>query len=567
VRNTLLSTLVVALLLGASSPLVAQSELSKDAKPLVAVSFSGYDQFFADLELIGKLSDNPDLAKGLEAMLKLFTRSRGLEGLDKARPWGAVLQTDGQNHGAHGFIPVTDLKKLLAVLEPFIGKAKDVGDGVFKIKTKKKPLFIQQKGDWAFFADSADLLRYAPVDPLALVGQLKQHYDLAVRFYVSNAPSQVREEFIAKAKENVKRDLQRKPGENDQEYAVRKTVGERMGRTVLAMAKELDEVTIGWALDHEAEKTYLDVTMTAVEGTGLARQFAQMGKTRSNFGGFHLPDAAVTGSWTGRTSVSQEDVAGIATIFDAVRTKAFSDIERQGKPEQETKLGKQLVGDVLDVVQQTLASGSVDGGMAAMLDPDAVTLLAGGYVADPARLDKAAKVLVDVARQQEPASADWVKLDADQFRDVRFHTVSIPIPPDADDRDKVVRLIGEKLEAVVGFGERSIYVAAGRDALKTLKRAIEQSVQQSNRTVPPVRLSVALGPLAKFVAEVGEEKDRPKAAKAAEVLSKMAGKDHVILVASPMDRGVRVRMELEEGILKLIGAMGTKKGSGGTASL
>jgi len=74
-----LVTLVAAGIWAANTPPALAAE---NAKPLAVVSFSGYDEWMGDLEYVGKISDNPNLAVGREAMLKLFTQNKGLDGLD-----------------------------------------------------------------------------------------------------------------------------------------------------------------------------------------------------------------------------------------------------------------------------------------------------------------------------------------------------------------------------------------------------------------------------------------------------------------------------------------------------
>jgi hypothetical protein len=61
----------------------------------------------------------------------------------------------------------------------------------------------------------------------------------------------------------------------------------------------------------------------------------------------------------------------------------------------------------------------------------------------------------------------------------------------------------------------------------------------------------------KFVAEVGDDEDRENAALVAGLLEKTADRDHVKLTVTPIERGARLRLELEEGILRLIGKMST----------
>ena len=98
-------------------------------KPLVTVSFAGYDKLKADIGVIGRLGGNPNLGEGLEYDAEVMTQGKGLAGLDTKRPWGVVQFSGGgpidfvhpsipivdQIGPMYGFIPVTDLKQLIEV--------------------------------------------------------------------------------------------------------------------------------------------------------------------------------------------------------------------------------------------------------------------------------------------------------------------------------------------------------------------------------------------------------------------------------------------------------------------
>ena len=56
-------------------------------KPVVTVSFSGYDKLMGNIGAIGRLGGNPDLGKGLEMVVQMVTQGSGLAGLDTKRPW------------------------------------------------------------------------------------------------------------------------------------------------------------------------------------------------------------------------------------------------------------------------------------------------------------------------------------------------------------------------------------------------------------------------------------------------------------------------------------------------
>ncbi len=144
-RRTLWSALVVGLL--GAVPLVGRAAEGTDGglKPLVAVSVSGYDQILKDIAFIGQLGGDSELGKEAQAALKQALQTEDLAGLDKTRPCGLVVQTDGQQQfPVFGFVPVTDLKALLKSLEPTVGKA-DEEKGLYAINFRNNRLYVKEK--------------------------------------------------------------------------------------------------------------------------------------------------------------------------------------------------------------------------------------------------------------------------------------------------------------------------------------------------------------------------------------------------------------------------------------
>jgi len=543
-------------LLGTSGLRPAPAE---EVKPLAVVSLSAYDELAADVQFLGKIAGKPELGKQIQAMLNLVTQGKGLAGLDKTRPSGAVIFIDGGRPSGYGFLPVTDVNQLHEVFKPLISEVTEVDGGIHKVQGKAggKPAYVKEKEGWLFFSDKPEPLAKVPADPCQLLAALSQQYDLGVRFYVQHVPAEFRQKLIEKLKSHAEKDLQQKPGETDEEHALRKLFGEHLLRTILCAGEQLEQITFGYALDHDAEKVIVELGATAIEGTEAAQALAHLDQTKTNFGGFRIPGAAVTWSCAGRCY--HGDTAKLGEAFDAIRTLVIKKIDAAGRSEEEAQVAKDLAAGLLDVTEETLASGRLDAGMSIRLRPNAATLVVGRYVADGPKLEKVLGQLVDAARRKHPDFVNKVlKANADQYQGVRFHVVSIPIAPETKHRDKVVQLIGETLEIVVGIGDQSYYLSAGRDALKTLKQAIERSQTRSFQTIPPAELSIDLGRVAKFMAAVGEEKHQAKAREAAALLQKAAGEDRVHFIALPIERGVKYRLELEAGVLSLIGAMHKK---------
>lgn len=557
IRKVLLPLVVMTLALVGWGLAAAAPAVAKDVKPVVAVSFAGYDKLKADIGYVGQIADRPGLHDQLESVLKLFTQGKGLAGLDQTRPWGVVVQTDGTDFSGYAFIPVKDLKELLGVLAPFVGEAKDAGHGVLEIKKGAgKAVYVVERSGWALLSDKPENLTDVPTDPAAVIADMNKQYDLAVRVLAANLPDTVRRQAVDKIKSDVARDLNRRPNESEQEHAVRTKVTEEVSKSLLAVLNDLDQVTIGLSLDTTTGKSFLDVNVVAKPGSETARQAAALAETKTDFAGFELPAAAVCGNWAGK--IPESKVKVLEVVVDAARDQALKDIEKSAKPDDEKQLAKDLASNVFEVVEQTVKSGRLDGGMAVLLDPKAATFVAGQHVTDAARLDKLAARLAEFAEKANPVVGQWIKLNADQLQSIKFHTVSIPLPGEGGPkRDRAAQVLGETIEVAIGIGPNSLYVAAGRDALKTLKTAITSSLQEAAKTVPPLHVSVAMRPIAEFVAAVGREKDQAKAKQIAAELAKSDKADHINLTATQIANGVRYRLDVDPGLLKVLIRLGT----------
>ena len=557
-RKTWLSMLLVALLLGAWGPVRTQVASAAELEPVAVVAVADHDELFGDLEYVATLAGRPEVGRGVKAAITLMTGGRGLTGLDTSRPGGAVIQLDGDRPFGFVFLPITDLDELHETFKPFIEEVTELDGGIWKVQTKNapKPGFVKEgEGGWLFISDKAESLAVTPSDPCKLLDGMTEQYDLAVRLFVSNVPEEHREKFIAKIKEKAEKELQRKPGEDEQECIVRKIVGAKLLEAMACAVKEIEQVTIGYSLDREAENVAIEVAVTAKADSKAAGGLAKLGQLKSEFGGFRLPDAALSGLIVAECPAGNRDRETLGQVVDAVRAKVGKDIDAHEHNPERAEAAKQLVAGLLEVTEATLAAGRIDGGMALVLDHGA-TLAIGRHIAKGDKLEETLGQLVEAVRREHPDFVDQVlKTDVIEHNGVSFHTVAVPIPQHARNRDKLVEAVGEELLIVVGVGPETFYLSVGKHAKEVLREAIVQSEAKASETVPPVQFSVSVGKVAKAVAFAGKERQRVVAKKIAEALSDSGGSDHITISVLPIDRGVKLRIEAEPELLKLIGKM------------
>ena len=315
------------------------------------------------------------------------------------------------------------------------------------------------------------------------------------------------------------------------------------------VAGELDQIDIGWGLDRKAGNVFLDLSVTAKPDTKTAEEMAAAADAETNFADFRMADAASLWAIASPIPEAKQELA--ASVIEAVRGKAMNQIKTFPHNMRETE--KQVASDVLDLIAKIVKSGRVDGVMTGLLTPDSATGLGAFYVADGELFDKIVHTIVKANEKEHPELAQYVKLDAETVEGHKIHIVSIPIPADAKNRETVVKLIGEKLDIVIAVGKENVYVGAGRDAGEKLKKVAEASAKTGPKTVPPLCICYAIGPIADVVAEVGKPHERDMAKMAVAELKKTPGKDHVSLTERPIANGVQLRLEVQQGLLRLAG--------------
>jgi hypothetical protein len=563
VKNRLGGILAILLVLGVVAPIAAQDAASTGQKPLVTLSFGGYDQLMGTIQKACALAGKPELAKGLEAPLILFTQGRGLAGLDKARPWGVVVYgTPSGQFPVQAFVPVTDLKQLLSLVPKL--PPPDAA-GVYELPgARGQTFYAAQKGQWAFIVDNKDALGSVPADPSPLLGDLGRKYLLAVRGSVKNLPDAVREKFLVQAKAILSLTQMRRPGESAEQAAIRTNMFNQALENINTLAKELDAAVLGLGMDPSTGAVYLDCEVTAQPGTRTAQRFAATKEAKTNFAGFQIPAAAVTCLSAG--TLDDTAVAQLKSTFSKIRTMALKDLAgNDDLTDEQKQVAKQMLGDALDVFSTTIEGRKSDGGMALVLEAGAPTFVAGITISDGAKLEKVLKQLVAEAGKEEPQLAQLIKLDVAKHEGVNFHVATVPIQD-----EEAAAIFGKELPLVVGIGSDSLYFGAGKNALATLKQVIDSSKRDAGKAIPPMQLAIAAGPIAKFVSQVAPD-DTAKmiAGQVSQLLAASGGKDHITMVAQPIPNGSGVRLTVEEGVLKailnMIPAVGMGPPAGGFA--
>jgi hypothetical protein len=547
VKRILLPMLAVALLALPAMRSAAQ-EQNGASKPVAVLTIASYERLMTDIAFIGNLTGNPDLDKNLEGMIQLFTQGQGLAGLDKKRPLGVTLTTDGLSFQPLIVLPVTDLKQLLGALEGLIGPAEEGAGGIFELDVFNQKVFVTEKNTWAYIGTASEALSNLPNDGGTLLAGLEKSYDIAGRLHVQNVPEVFRTMLIDQLRAGVEAGLSRQAEESDEAYETRKKAVEAQIDSLTQMINDIEELTLGLAINHEAKTAHIDLSFGAVPGTDTAKQLSRAKPSTSNFAGFLAPDAAASLNLT--TELEKSDAEQFVAGLDAIRGTAIQYIQDEANLQDEAsrKLAEEMVSEVFDAIKVTFESGKIDAAATLNLGEKSLALVVGAHVAEPKSVEDALHKLAKLG-EKEP-NVPKITFDAAKHGDITFHSASIPVPPDR----QIAKVLGEKLDVSVGIGPKVVYLALGTDSLDMAKGLIDSSKSQASKQLPPFQMNVSLGPVLKFIAALDEDADdESMVAKLAADLAKNPGKDHVRLEYMPKPNGATIRLSAEEGVLMLLG--------------
>lgn len=514
---------------------------------MVVVSASSYDELTADLDFLGELGGKPALSQTLEGMIDLFTQGQGLAGLDKSKPMGAVVRTDGFTFQPLMFVAVEDLNKLLEVLALFEIESEDQGDGVFQLVVNSpagpQTIHAKQHNGWAFVAQTVESLNQLPDNPLTLLDDLNEQYDIAVRVYVQNIPEMFRGMFIQQLDMGMQQGLGQLPEDSPEEAELRAKLAQNQLKSLKQLVDDTNHMTLGWSIDAQNKSTHVDFSLIATEGSETARKANQMADATSRFSGFLSTDAAVVCSFCGK--YSEEDSQQMATMIDALRGRAMKAVEDETDIDATAREAlKATVNVLLDVLKDTAEAGKMDGGLLVDLEPGKITFAAGAHLVDAERLENALRQVVELSR--DGGDFPKVQWNVDQHEGVQFHTMTVPLP---EGEDEVRQMLGDSLDIALGVGQNSFFTAVGDQAVDTLKGVIDRSRSGTATNADPMVFAVSMRKVMEFAAT---QTDDPTPAMMAESLQQAQGNDHIRITARVVTDGVQYRLQVEDGLLKAI---------------
>jgi hypothetical protein len=517
-----------------AAPVAQQAASAQTVKPVIVVSIASIEENLDDIGYITKAAGAEDAGKTARFFGNAFTN-----GLDKTKPIGMYVVPQAGDFHAVVFVPVKDLKLVLGTFKEQLGEPRDAGDGVLEVGDKQSA-FIKEQNGWAFIAQSKEQLTNLPQDPQKLLGKLPEQYNVAVKVLMQNVPPELRQLAADEIKVGFKRAIEARGGDQPELY---NQLNSNVNDSLSQLFDEVEEFSIGYAINADTKATYVDINQIAVDGSKLAKQLAMVSDSKSAFAGFLLPDASAT--FNTRARFGPDEIKKTVAMLEGAREQLHKKIDDNPElPAEKRGPAKEVADMFVDVAKKTIESGKTDAGAVLLLEPKSIRFAAGGYVADGKAIENAIKKLVDIAKDQPDFPE--VKLNAGSHAGVTFHRITAPIP---ESESEAKELLGDKLEITLGTGPQSAYLAFGKDSEALLKRVIDQSASDADKVLPPGQFTISLLPILKFAESVD---DNPDVHELISTLEK-AQSDKISIISHAVPRGAMTRFQVDSGVVQVIG--------------
>lgn len=511
---------------------VAQAQEAAVNKPVAVVSVAPVSKVIRDVQFLATAADQADLGRMVAIMSAPFT-----QGVDKTKPIGAVVMTNGQDFQPVGFIPVTDFDSLMLLVKEQYGPPQDVGDGV-KLLGTPLPLFVKEVQGWAILSGDKENLGVLPADPSTLLGELPNQYDLAITVLPGNVPELYREILVEQMRAGVELTLEREPEETAEEFAARKEMLAKQIEEVKRVFDETEEITVAWNVDTEGGTTYLDMLINPVADSKMAQQLEMNRNQTSDFTGFHKKGAAVSMQVTSKSDPAE--IEPQIPQLQAIRDQAIVEATKEAEDEEAKEAITTAIELAFDTLIETARTGRFDMGGHLDLADEKMTLLLGAFVADGNRVEDGFKKLAEIAR--ENPDFPGVNWNAETHQGIRFHTMSIP----TDKADaKAKKVLGEKLDVVLGVSEQGAYLAIGDQASSKLKAAIDQSAASAGQPVNSSKIVFSVKTILQYIDFVD-----PQPALKSAIAALTPETDKISIVSEVIEKGARVRIQLQDDVIK-----------------
>lgn len=517
--------------------------------PFAVINAAGIDRLLADAQYVFEAAERPELMDWLNEGLSVIG---DLEGVDRNKPFGAMLFLDA------GFppipfpvmyIPVENERKFLdtmALRGPQwrkSGASENLYEMIdpphMKLRFSDGYAFLVRRGEW--------ILDEELPDPLAYNEPLTSRYDVAASLRVGAIPVGIRTVFLGFLRSSTEAELQQRDNEADAAYRIRRANGISMLEAIEQLLNEGDEVRVGWDASRDQRTGVLELVFNAVPESDYAKHLKSLSGNSSMF--HVLADELQPLTFIGSWKLDKREIKAYQEYLLAARETIELRLTEQGQP-------LTAVGGMYEALSATVEDGLVDVCLQFVAPEPKAFVIRGAVRLKGARTFGTSLAALLTQIQNNP---DVGRIDVNfaSHQGVMLHRIG-----DRDEGEDVEeqRMFGGDPDLYVGADTQALWFAIGADnALTELKQGIDLARAAAGHPpataagAAPIQFISRMNAWLKLPPRDAGDDEGPRVFR---MLSEEAfGRedDALRIDVRPTETGVRVRFQLDEGYLRLLG--------------
>lgn len=505
-RSEFCSSLVMTFLIFVANS--ARAAESLPTRPYYLLFAASIDRLVEACNVVFESVGRPDLAANFSERRKFY---RDFSGIQRDKPLGLMWVCNEESSAEVVFLPVENIDELLTTASFGVVPFHPVSQNRYVIERPGSPYHVLVRNGYAFSADSPTTIQPIQVTPDQLTRGFRDRYDVALVLDLKQVPQKFKVRYVEEIRSTIEPWLQKQDDEPAETANLRKAVGKIALDLFQRVVIDTSVVSIGGRLDPKSRHLIFEVVVEADKGSALATGLNRLISRRSEFGPMISPDVP----------------AGLALNLP---------------------LGS-LVAQVMEIpVDTSSKSGPLEMGVQLVGSQLGKLSLIGALRGDQVvELNKAVpRWIIQLDQSDKFASVheSFVVHDG-----VVFHSM---IPREMP--NTITQLVGSEIEILVGQDAEMIWVGIGspESLLDQMKSAIDSVSKSSEvRSIAPLvqarfqaRQLPELVPSELLSSNLDPEVSRKVFAK---------GQDGCSLALEPIANGIKMRIEMEEGFVRLIG--------------
>ena len=531
-------------------------------KPIVIINFASVERILQDIDLVFELADRPEIAEIASASL---ANVNDLEGIDQNKNLGVevFLKTGLLPQPVFvSYLPVSKIRSFIETLEALIPgdeeriKKDTKRDDIYIIDGRRGESMIRLQDDYAHMLfrggetdETLDMIISRDFgNPAQSFQTLTNDYDLAVKLDFSAIPELMRTTFLGFFRTAIETQLQQRDNETEAAYELRRMSGKQNLESIEYMLNEAQELVFGARVDQEQKQGNIDILIKARPNSDLARDIKNVPGKASYFSVItsreNLPVAV---------SMSMNVARRDRNTYLNFLTYAEKQLAEKLLTEEERLQKNHSVQQFFAPIKSVIDKGHMDLFAQLVSTPSKKFALIGGMKVSPSTNLPAA--LLDLVNRVDQRGGDGVKIytNAETVQGIALHQLQ-PNVKTADDKQN--RFLGGVPSLYVGADSQVIWFAMGTEIAVG---ALNEAIEQINNASPEARKEQRTAP---FQAEFHM---RPWLSLFSEAEIDQSGimkifdgafqknNDLILITTQPLETGIRTRIQVDEGYLKLLG--------------